>query len=739
MTVIAGEHAPARSWERLRSLRPPGELLGPIWACVATCLAACVGDSPSPFDVAGGSGGAAVTVGPSSGEGGEGGEGGEVAVDPTLGGPCTDDSPCNDGADCTLDACDLAIGRCRFTPDDAPCANGIHCDGVEKCTPRIGCEPSTPVDCGDDDACSIDTCDEPTQTCRRKPRDADGDGDPDGHCAGGADCDDIDPTRSSLAPEVCDNQRDDDCDGDVDEIGCVAAAHDDCDDALEISGTGVFTLQTAGSVLDVGASCASETAISDVFGVVTLADGPSRDIELRLTGGLGDVTVAVQTECGEGGSEIACGPSASNPDGDPVARTIARSLEPGSYAVVVTTSFPEAVTLDVRIGPATSAPDNETCGTAQPVSIDTPVAVTLVDATEDVGTACPRQTGELVYRFDLEESVDVDVYADTVDGGGAVSVSLRDEDCALPEDELVCATSLSPHLYRGALDAGTWFLAVSATAPTDATFFIDTSPPTERPDDETCEGAPVLRGGEGADVDFALHQDDHHPCITGAADAAYEIELQEISDVLLVAFAAPGDTASIALTGPACGDSDLVSCSASGQFPSRLRRRGLTEGSWFALLESLTGVDQRFDVWARPAAPPISVPFADACGAAQSIPPGGGFFTGNTTSAAADFGAGCDDAGGGPGGAPDRLLRLDLDAPARVVLDMSGTTYDALLDVRRGPDCPGTEVPLGCTVSSGNAGAPYLDLDLEAGSYFVQIDGRGGDAGAFSLDVFVMP
>jgi hypothetical protein len=699
----------------------------------SSALLGCIADTPSPF----GAGGEGVTLAAAT-SAASGGGGSAPEDDPTLGGPCTDATQCDDGADCTHDTCDTALGRCRFTPDDSVCANGIHCDGAERCTPRVGCEPATPVDCGDDDACTIDTCEESTQTCSRRPRDGDGDGDPDGHCEGGADCDDTDPARSSLVPEVCGNLRDDDCDGDSDESDCVAPAHDDCDDALELDGPGVHVLPTAGAVLDVGASCATEGAIADVFALVTIPDGPDRDLDVRVRGDLGDVAIAIQIDCGDGSSEIACGAPASNPSSDSVARAIARGASPGTYALVISTSYPEPVTLDVRLLPASSPPENETCGTAEDVAIGAVVGVSLIDASQDVGTACARQTGDLLYRFELEQDADVDVYAESVDGWGLPSLSFRDEACALPEDELVCATAAIAHLYRGSLEAGEHYLAVSATAPTDATFTIATSPPTPRPDDDTCEGAPAVASGDSVDVDFALHQDDHHPCVLGAVDAAFELDLDGPSDVLLVDWAAQGDQASIALTGPECGASDLVACAEPGPEPVRLRKRGLAAGSWFALLESTLGTGQRFDVLARPASPPISVPFADACGAAQAIPPEGGFFIGNTTSAAADFEAGCDDAGGDPGGAPDRLLRLDLDEPARVVFDMSGTSYDALLDVRRGPDCPGVEVPLGCTVASGGAGAPYLDLELEAGSYFVQIDGRGGETGAFQLDVFVV-
>jgi hypothetical protein len=46
-------------------------------------------------------------------------------------------------------------------------------------------------------------------------------------------------------------------------------------------------------------------------------------------------------------------------------------------------------------------------------------------------------------------------------------------------------------------------------------------------------------------------------------------------------------------------------------------------------------------------------------------------------------------------------------------------------------------VPLGCTVGYGGA-TSYLDLTLDAGTYYVQIDGYALAAGEWFLDVRVV-
>src|SRR5262249_39345542 len=157
-------------------------------------------------------------------------------------GPCTEDPQCDDLVVCTFDRCDRAIGRCRNTPDDTQCADPEYCNGVEKCVLRQGCVAGPVVTCDDNDGCTIDRCVEASKQCEHAERDVDGDGDPDDHCVAGADCDDTDPTVSSKVTEICDNFKDDNCNGQVDEQPCGAASNDVCATALAVTGPGTFLL-----------------------------------------------------------------------------------------------------------------------------------------------------------------------------------------------------------------------------------------------------------------------------------------------------------------------------------------------------------------------------------------------------------------------------------------------------------------------------------------------------------------
>jgi hypothetical protein len=81
-------------------------------------------------------------------------------------------------------------------------------------------------------------------------------------------------------------------------------------------------------------------------------------------------------------------------------------------------------------------------------------------------------------------------------------------------------------------------------------------------------------------------------------------------------------------------------------------------------------------------------------------------------------------------------LRLELDEPKRVVFDMRGSSYRTLLQVRRGPECPGESVTFGCAPALGT-GPSYLDMQLPAGTYNVFVDGYDGEKGPWQLDVFM--
>jgi hypothetical protein len=662
----------------------------------------------------------------------------EAGTPGEWGGPCLDDGQCSDGIDCTTDSCDPARGRCHFAPIDERCDDGAYCDGVEQCTPGLGCRPGEPVACSDGTACTIDSCNESTHDCAHVPRDGDGDGDPDGNCPGGHDCNDTDPTISSTATEICGNGVDDNCDGRIDESGCKSPKYDTCAHPLVIDASGSFSLSPDAAALDYTAGCVNTNGrFRDLVANVVVPKGAPADLDVVLTTQSGGTTLGLTAsgQCGKPTTEFACTEGSEGSDGNDVARLALHALAPGTYPLLVFTDSTDPLTLSVDFRPAGAAPTNETCGTATRLLEGNRVLAPLASTAVDVKTACAGAQGDLVYDFVLDEPRDVHVFATAQDTYGTPILSLRDSACG----ELACREEPNDELFRRALPAGHYFVSVSATGPSDLSVVLETAPPSTPPDDESCAGAPPLVPAETQVVDLADHVDDIDPgCAVGFVDAAYALTLAVPSDVLLVeATSEPPDQGAVALALPSCSDGKSLVCNTSTASPVRAAARAVAAGEYRVVVESELGLPTSVTAFVRPVSPAILVPFSDSCdGSPTEIPAGGARLLGNTANATDDYSASCDVGGGG--GARDQMLHLHVDGASRVVLDARGSSFAVIIDVRSGATCPGSELTAACSAGYVRDRS-FLDLSLAPGDYWVQIDGYDGSSGTWALDVYVTP
>ena len=66
---------------------------------------------------------------------------------------------CSDNISCTVDVCNEATDSCNNVPDNSYCNDGLYCDGTEICSPVNDCQPGTEVDCSGNDIPGVNTCD----------------------------------------------------------------------------------------------------------------------------------------------------------------------------------------------------------------------------------------------------------------------------------------------------------------------------------------------------------------------------------------------------------------------------------------------------------------------------------------------------------------------------------------------------------------------------------------------------
>ena len=122
---------------------------------------------------------------------------------------------CNDGVGCTDDSCNESTDSCDNVPNDGSCDNGLYCDGAESCHATLDCQAGTAVSCNDGVGCTVDSCNEATDSCDNVAND--------GNCNDGLFCNGV---------ETCDPALDcqtgsDPCPGqNCDEVGdlCIAPA-----------------------------------------------------------------------------------------------------------------------------------------------------------------------------------------------------------------------------------------------------------------------------------------------------------------------------------------------------------------------------------------------------------------------------------------------------------------------------------------------------------------------------------
>ncbi|MBI5515865.1 MAG: putative metal-binding motif-containing protein [Deltaproteobacteria bacterium] len=666
---------------------------------------------------------------------------------------CDRSTQCDDGVPCTQDFCG-PDGRCVNLPNSRVCDDEVFCNGVESCDARRGCVRGAPVSCNDNYTCTIDRCDEPTKRCVHSPRDFDRDGDPDIHCmaiecgdagvpepdAGvptacwrGGDCDDTNPRVSSQLPELCGDMIDNNCNGLVDARepgGCMRPPHDRCEDALDVSRGGRFTVRTLGTAGDYPFRCAGGSMLMRDVVLRLRLDSP-RDLSLTANTSGAAVYLAFETACGTAMPAEVRECTVGLP-----AVYRARNLPAGTYYILLglSTGPMTAGDLDVTVDltAATPPPTNDTCAT--PIVIP-PTGGTfmgdLIGVADDVRTRCGGSNPDVVYSLTLTEPRDVTVRA----SGGrsdSVQVSLVDR-CVLSPMTIRCDSAVPSQFIAHQLPAGTYYVIVEGRNVPMFTLDVTVTPATPPPPGDTCmdplplaSGATVMGTLMGREGDVTLSCSG-----SSGRDVVYRFTLAERSDVNLTARGGTGDFFYLGVQ-TACGDRTTERGCRFGS-PARLTARGLDPGTYFAVLRGTAPRDYSLTLDARPPLTPMAVMGNDTCALAAAIPSGGGLYTGTTVGLRSDFMFPC-----APGAmAEDAVFRYHADVRQRVSFSLEGSAFDTVMMLTRADACPG--MVLACNDDAIGLASAF-ELVVDPGDYYLYVGGFSTAArGAYTLTVLTTP
>ena len=349
--------------------------------------------------------------------------------------------------------------------------------------PALGCRPGDAVSCSDGTACTIDSCDEANHACLHVPRDADGDGDPDGNCPGGGDCNDTNPDVLEQGEgDIAGTDVDDDCDGVIDEADCVSPKYDRCDAPFEVDGVGRVCPVARGDESRLRGHLRRVEAAHDLVVAVVIPDGPPSDVgpgahhgERLRRDRRGDPLrrrLERDRACSAGSAAM---PTAAR-------LRLRGRCRPATTRCTCFTDSTAPLTLTAEYESPEAAPTNDTCGTAAPLTPGVHVVAALESAARDVTSACGAVYGDLFYELSLDETKDVHVFAVANDAYGTPLTSLRDASCNATASEIGCRReAANVDLFRRALPKGNYFVEVGSTGPSDVDVVVETDQRQRRP------------------------------------------------------------------------------------------------------------------------------------------------------------------------------------------------------------------------------------------------------------------
>ena len=313
--------------------------------------------------------------------------------DPNTGACLPGTAPnCGDSVGCTVDACNEDTDSCDNTPVDANCDDGAFCNGAETCDPVNDCQAGTAPDCGDSVGCTVDACNEDTDSCDNTPVDAICD---DGaFCNGAETCDPVNDCQAGTAPNCGDsigctvdacNEDTDSCDNTpVDAIcddGAFCNGAETCDPVNDCqAGTAPNCGDSVGCTVD---ACNEDTDSCDNTPVDAICDDGAFCNGAETCDPVNDCQAGTAPNCGD---SVGCTVDACNEDTDSCDNTpVDANCDDGAFCNGAETCDPVN---DCQAGTAPNCGDSVGC-TVDACNEDTDSCDnTPVDANCDDGAFC---------------------------------------------------------------------------------------------------------------------------------------------------------------------------------------------------------------------------------------------------------------------------------------------------------------------------------------------------------------
>jgi hypothetical protein len=442
-----------------------------------------------------------------------------------------------------------------------------------------------------------------------------------------------------------------------------------------------------------------------------------------------DGALVILGACGETRSELAC-----NDDAPTTSRSeVQATLDPGLYYLVVDGYGSGMGQYEVSLAMTPMQSIGQVCGGALPLTPGAPVAGTTVGEANYFEASCAGQarSPDRVYAIDITQRSRLRVrMQSTYDG----ALYLRST-CADPSTEVACNDDFEDtrhSLLTATVDPGRYFVyadGFSEGASGDYSLAAEVIPAAGTgAAGDACASAGAITPGTDLVADtFTAADDVAGSCGgTGSPDLVYRLDVRTRTRVR--ASFTTAEFPPIMYIQRTCGDptSEVVCLDARSGAPID---QTLTTGTYYLVID---GADQNSFGSASLHLQLDDLGALDtSCRTAPLIHPGTQI-TGDTSTSTDRFQATC--AGGA--NSPDVIYRLVLRRRSAVTITSEQTGWDGAIYVRG--DCTDMNTELGCSDDAGDNRHSMLTTELEAGTYYVFVDGySSGNSGPFTLDVDV--